>query len=88
MPRVTIRNMEIRGWDNRYRSGERAAEDLEAAPAPLLVETAKQLARISQCAVKRRTEKIGVGQSFKSFTGVHAGRFSLNTGNSAVPADF
>ena len=44
MPRVTIRNMEIRGWDNRYRSGERAAEDLEAAPTPLLVETAKQLA--------------------------------------------
>jgi hypothetical protein len=44
VPRVTIRNMEIRGWDKRYRSGERAAEDLEAAPTPLLVETAKQLA--------------------------------------------
>src|SRR5260370_9024470 len=36
--------MEIRGWDERYRSGERAAEDLDAAPAPLLVETAKKLA--------------------------------------------
>ncbi len=36
--------MEIRGWDERYRSGERAAEDMDAAPAPLLVETAKKLA--------------------------------------------
>jgi tellurite methyltransferase len=36
--------MEISGWDERYRSGERAAEDLETAPTPLLVETAKQLA--------------------------------------------
>jgi len=36
--------MEISGWDERYRSGARAAEDLEAAPTPLLVETAKLLA--------------------------------------------
>jgi tellurite methyltransferase len=36
--------MEIGGWDRRYRSGERAVEDLEAAPNPLLVETAKLLA--------------------------------------------
>jgi tellurite methyltransferase len=36
--------MEIRGWDERYRSGERAAEGLDAAPTPLLVETAKQVA--------------------------------------------
>jgi tellurite methyltransferase len=36
--------MEINDWDRRYRSGERAAEDLEAAPNPLLVETAKLLA--------------------------------------------
>jgi len=36
--------MEIRAWDERYRSGERTAEDLDAAPAPLLVETAKKLA--------------------------------------------
>jgi tellurite methyltransferase len=36
--------MEIGGWDERYRSGERAAEDLDAAPTPLLVETAKKLA--------------------------------------------
>jgi tellurite methyltransferase len=36
--------MGIRSWDERYRSGERAAEDLETAPTPLLVETAKQLA--------------------------------------------
>jgi len=35
--------MEIRGWDERYRSGERAKEDLEAPPNPLLVETAKRL---------------------------------------------
>jgi len=36
--------MEIRSWDERYRSGERAAEDIEAAPTPLLVEMAKRLA--------------------------------------------
>jgi tellurite methyltransferase len=36
--------MEIRGWDERYRSGERAAEDLNAEPAPLLVEAAIKLA--------------------------------------------
>jgi tellurite methyltransferase len=36
--------MEIQGWDERYRSGERAAEDLNAAPAPLLVEAAMKLA--------------------------------------------
>jgi len=35
--------MEIRGWDERYRSGERAAEDIDAAPTPLLVETSKRL---------------------------------------------
>ena len=35
--------MEIRSWDERYRSGERAAEDIEAAPTPLLVEMAKRL---------------------------------------------
>src|SRR6267154_361279 len=35
--------MEIRSWDERYRSGERAAEDIEAAPTPLLVETSKRL---------------------------------------------
>lgn len=31
--------MDIRGWDERYRSDE----DFEAAPTPLLVETAKRL---------------------------------------------
>ena len=36
--------MGIHGWDERYRSGERAAEDSDAAPTPLLVETAKQVA--------------------------------------------
>ena len=36
--------MEICGWDERYRSGERAAEVLDAAPTPLLVEAAKKLA--------------------------------------------
>jgi tellurite methyltransferase len=35
--------MDIRGWDERYRTGQRAAEDLEAAPNPLLIETAKRL---------------------------------------------
>jgi tellurite methyltransferase len=36
--------MEIRGWDERYRSGEQAAENLNAAPTPLLVEAAMKLA--------------------------------------------
>jgi SAM-dependent methyltransferase len=35
--------VEIGEWNARYRSGERAAEDLEAAPTPLLVETARRL---------------------------------------------
>jgi SAM-dependent methyltransferase len=35
--------MEINGWDERYRSGERAAEDLDAVPTPLLVEAATKL---------------------------------------------
>ena len=35
--------MEIRAWDERYRSGDRASEDLEAAPNPLLIETAAKL---------------------------------------------
>jgi len=34
--------MEIQGWDERYKSGERRAEDLDAAPTPLLVETAEK----------------------------------------------
>jgi tellurite methyltransferase len=35
--------MEIRGWDKRYRSGGRGAEDVDAAPTRLLVETAERL---------------------------------------------
>jgi SAM-dependent methyltransferase len=35
--------VETGDWNARYRSGERAAEDLEAAPTPLLVETALRL---------------------------------------------
>lgn len=35
--------MDIRGWDERYRSRERASEDFDAAPTPLLIETAKNL---------------------------------------------
>jgi SAM-dependent methyltransferase len=36
--------MEINGWNERYRSRERAAEDLNAEPTPLLVATASNLA--------------------------------------------
>jgi tellurite methyltransferase len=36
--------MEIHDWNERYRLRERAAEDLDAAPTPLLVETATRLA--------------------------------------------
>jgi tellurite methyltransferase len=32
--------MEIRQWDERYRSGDRVKEHLESAPNPLLAETA------------------------------------------------
>jgi tellurite methyltransferase len=35
--------MEIPGWDERYRSGERSKEDSEAPPNPLLVETARRM---------------------------------------------
>jgi tellurite methyltransferase len=35
--------MDIRGWDERYRTAQRPAEDSEAAPNPLLIETAKRL---------------------------------------------
>ena len=38
-----IDDMDIRGWDERYRSRERSAEDLEAAATPLVIETAKKL---------------------------------------------
>ena len=35
--------MDIRGWDERYRSSQRPAEDFDAAPNPLLIETAQRL---------------------------------------------
>lgn len=35
--------MDLRGWDERYRSRERIVEDFEAAPTPLLMETAKSM---------------------------------------------
>src|ERR1700758_3306551 len=35
--------MDINDWNERYRSGERAAEDLIATPTPLLVETVSRL---------------------------------------------
>jgi SAM-dependent methyltransferase len=35
--------MEIRAWNERYRSRERPAEDLDAAPTPLLIEIAQKL---------------------------------------------
>jgi tellurite methyltransferase len=36
--------MDIRGWDQRYHSGARPEEDLEAAPTPLVVRIAQTLA--------------------------------------------
>jgi tellurite methyltransferase len=36
-------DMEVRDWDKRYRLGEHAASDLEAAPTPLVVKTAGAL---------------------------------------------
>jgi len=35
--------MEIRGWEERYRSREHPAEDFATAPVPLVAETAKRL---------------------------------------------
>jgi hypothetical protein len=37
--------MEVHDWNKRYRLRERPAEDLDAAPTPLLVKTAAKLAR-------------------------------------------
>jgi len=37
-------SVEIRDWNERYRLRERPAEDLDAAPTPLLVESAMALA--------------------------------------------
>src|SRR6202049_3500043 len=36
--------MDLHDWNKRYRQRERPAEDLDAAPTPLLVETASALA--------------------------------------------
>src|SRR5690349_20624361 len=35
--------MDIRGWDERYRSGSGAEHDLDPTPTPLLVETAARI---------------------------------------------
>ena len=35
--------MDIRGWDQRYRSKQRRSEDFDAPPTPLLIETARHL---------------------------------------------
>lgn len=35
--------MDLRGWDERYRSREQPADHPETAPAPLLIETAARL---------------------------------------------
>jgi SAM-dependent methyltransferase len=35
--------MDIAGWNERYRSGERASEDLAAPATPLVIETARSL---------------------------------------------
>jgi len=35
--------MEIQGWDERYKSGARRAEDLDASPTPLLMESVEKL---------------------------------------------
>jgi tellurite methyltransferase len=37
-------NVDLRGWDERYRLKERAAEDFEAAPTPLLMKTVQDVA--------------------------------------------
>jgi SAM-dependent methyltransferase len=36
--------MDIRGWEERYRSRARAAEDYQAAPTPLVMQVSGQLA--------------------------------------------
>ncbi len=35
--------MDIRSWEERYRSRDRKAEDVDAEPTPLLVGTARNL---------------------------------------------
>ena len=39
--------MDIQDWDKRYRDRERPAEDLQAAPTPLLIEAVERLTRDS-----------------------------------------
>jgi SAM-dependent methyltransferase len=39
------KSLDIQDWDKRYCSRERATEDLQAAPNPLLIETVERLAR-------------------------------------------
>lgn len=39
----SIRFVDVSGWNERYRSGERVSEDFDAAPTPLLVKTARNL---------------------------------------------
>jgi tellurite methyltransferase len=40
---ISFSAMDIRGWDERYRSRERRAEDFDTRPTPLLIKTARQL---------------------------------------------
>jgi tellurite methyltransferase len=40
---VNISNVDISGWDKRYRSKERAGEDLQTEPTRLVVQTAQRL---------------------------------------------
>jgi tellurite methyltransferase len=42
--------MEIQDWEKRYRSRERATEDFQAAPTPLLIGTVERLTRDSRLA--------------------------------------
>jgi tellurite methyltransferase len=49
--------MDIQDWEKRYRSRERATEDLQAAPTPLLIKTVERLtgdSRLAASADRRR----------------------------------
>jgi SAM-dependent methyltransferase len=73
--------MDIRGWDERYRSRERPSEDFDAPPTPLLVETARQLklGRALDLACGTGRNALWLAQHGWSVTAVDAARTAIET---------
>ncbi|MFL6352642.1 MAG: methyltransferase domain-containing protein [Bryobacteraceae bacterium] len=73
--------MDTRGWEQRYRSKERASEDFNAAPTPLLVETAKLLkpGKALDLACGTGRNALWLAQHGWSVTAVDASRAAIDT---------